>query len=466
MKKKIMSSIALLLVMSMQAQAAEAIKVNINGNALDGEAKIVEGRTLVPLRSIFEKLGADVEWNSAEKSITAVKDNATIKMSINKNSFTVNDEEKTLDVAPMIIDDKTYVPARAVSESFGCDVKWNAEKKTVDINDEISGKNETETATEVTTTAVESTTEATTEAAAESKLSYNGIYFVGEDIQPGEYEFRKADGCSFAFVRGEIFSDSDMSILKKFDNDLNNGIVIYKQKKIDIKPLSYYPSDNVKIAVQIVNCDIYKNGKLVVKHKDKSIKDKINMDINNVSSSVKQRVQNDIETITSKNYLRASDSIEAKTNIRYYTFKWGKLAKTPEDEKYIELYRNAALLYSRYMTLNKEESYMNSAIRDDIENVANGLNNSVKKLSKAISFDDLYQGILDLEQYDIKVYGSDREDSRKLIYGVRETKTLGYLEAELQNIAALQGERSDYYREDETIDDEFEYLVWIAPEWK
>ncbi len=111
------------------------VSVFVDGNKLDFDVPptIIDGRTVVPLRKIFEALGAQVEWDDTTKTVTGTKDGTTIKMTVGKNTFTVNGEEKTLDVAPCIIDGRTLVPARAVSESFGVNVEWHDDIKTVCI---------------------------------------------------------------------------------------------------------------------------------------------------------------------------------------------------------------------------------------------------------------------------------------------------------------------------------------------
>ena len=90
---------------------------------------------MVPLRAIFEALGASVEWDDATKTVTAVKGDITIKMTIGNDSFARNDETVALDSPATIVDSRTLVPVRAIAESFGSKVGWIAESKTVTIED-------------------------------------------------------------------------------------------------------------------------------------------------------------------------------------------------------------------------------------------------------------------------------------------------------------------------------------------
>lgn len=115
--------------------SANAIAVNINGSPLqmDVPPTIVDGRTLLPLRAIFEALGAQVQWNAADQTITATKGNITIVLTIGSTTAMKNGSTVILDVPPLIIDDRTLVPARFVSEAMGAQVNWDAANQTVDI---------------------------------------------------------------------------------------------------------------------------------------------------------------------------------------------------------------------------------------------------------------------------------------------------------------------------------------------
>ena len=109
------------------------IITNGEAKALDVPAQIIESRTMVPLRAIFEALGASVEWDDATKTVTSVKGETTVKLTIGQASINVNGEDKALDVPAQIVDSRTLVPVRAIAESFGCDVAWDDATKTVTI---------------------------------------------------------------------------------------------------------------------------------------------------------------------------------------------------------------------------------------------------------------------------------------------------------------------------------------------
>lgn len=113
------------------------IGVNVNSKRVyfDTQPQIQSGRTLVPLRAIFEALGASVNWDGATRTVSAQKGNTQIKMTIGNSTFYVNGVSKTLDVPPMIADGRTLVPVRAIGESFGCNVSWDQSLRLVTVND-------------------------------------------------------------------------------------------------------------------------------------------------------------------------------------------------------------------------------------------------------------------------------------------------------------------------------------------
>ncbi len=112
------------------------IKVLVNGGELsfDQPPIIKDSRTLVPLRAIFEALGAEVDWDGDTRTVTASKGKTTVVLTVDSASYTVNGSEKTLDVPAQIVNSRTLVPVRAVSESFGCEVEWDGDTRTVVIN--------------------------------------------------------------------------------------------------------------------------------------------------------------------------------------------------------------------------------------------------------------------------------------------------------------------------------------------
>ena len=110
--------------------------VNLNGTplAFDVPPQIIRDRTLVPMRQIFEEMGAAVDWAGDTQTITAVRDSIVITMQIGNPVMLANGEEIMLDVPPQIVMDRTLVPIRAVAEGLGANVAWDGENNTVEIN--------------------------------------------------------------------------------------------------------------------------------------------------------------------------------------------------------------------------------------------------------------------------------------------------------------------------------------------
>lgn len=118
-----------------KGEKQDVITVNVNGNKLDFDVppQIINDRTMVPLRKIFEALGAEVTWDDKTNTSTGKKGTTTVILTVDSTSATVNGELKTLDVPATLVDGRTLVPARFISESLGCQVDWDAESRTVVI---------------------------------------------------------------------------------------------------------------------------------------------------------------------------------------------------------------------------------------------------------------------------------------------------------------------------------------------
>lgn len=122
-------------VYAQQYYAPTSASVTLNGQPLATSiAPVVEnGRTLVPMRDIFEALGATVVWNPSDRSIAAQKESTRINLQIGSETARVNDRNVWLDEAPKISNGSTLVPLRFVSEALGAQVAWNGGQRIVSI---------------------------------------------------------------------------------------------------------------------------------------------------------------------------------------------------------------------------------------------------------------------------------------------------------------------------------------------
>lgn len=112
------------------------IKVKINGAEKSFSPAPVnkEGSVLVPMRSFFEALGCEINWDDATKTVIGQKSGTQIKLTINQESAYVNNEIKSLSSAAQIINGSTYVPLRFVGEALGADVDWKDGVITISTN--------------------------------------------------------------------------------------------------------------------------------------------------------------------------------------------------------------------------------------------------------------------------------------------------------------------------------------------
>lgn len=112
-----------------------AIPIIVDGREIvcDQPPVIIHDRTLVPLRAIFEALGANVNWYDATKTVTATKGTTKISLTIGSSMMYKNGEALSIDYAGEIINNRTMVPVRAISEAFGAKVEWDNDNRTVHV---------------------------------------------------------------------------------------------------------------------------------------------------------------------------------------------------------------------------------------------------------------------------------------------------------------------------------------------
>lgn len=115
--------------------AANSISIYINSSKVETDQPpiIEDGRVLVPIRPIAEKLGLNVEFKKETNSIMITKDESVILLNVDSNLAIVNDKPVTLDIPAKIIAGRTMVPIRFIGETFGMEVDWNSQGNTVSL---------------------------------------------------------------------------------------------------------------------------------------------------------------------------------------------------------------------------------------------------------------------------------------------------------------------------------------------
>lgn len=110
-------------------------QVFINGNPVEFDvAPVIEdGRTLIPIRAVSERMGYDVEWDNETEKVRIKNGNETLELFIGKKNYLKNDIQKQADTFARIKDGRTLAPLRLIAEEFGCTVRWIEEECTVEI---------------------------------------------------------------------------------------------------------------------------------------------------------------------------------------------------------------------------------------------------------------------------------------------------------------------------------------------
>ena len=124
------------------ANAEEDIRVLLNNTELtfDVTPKIIDGRTMVPMRAIFEAMGAKVEWDEETQTVVGTKENKKIILTIDNELAFIDGEAKTLDVPAKVVNGRTLVPVRFIAEALNCNVDWNGDTQTVIILNQTDEK--------------------------------------------------------------------------------------------------------------------------------------------------------------------------------------------------------------------------------------------------------------------------------------------------------------------------------------
>lgn len=124
----------------LHAAADDGIRLQVFGTVLSCDVPPVmeNDRTLVPLRSVFESMEADVNWNGEKQLVTVEQDGMRLELTIGSRTAYVNGQAETMDVAPKLIQDRTMIPVRFVSEKLGYLVDWDGDSRTVIIEKKLA----------------------------------------------------------------------------------------------------------------------------------------------------------------------------------------------------------------------------------------------------------------------------------------------------------------------------------------
>lgn len=126
---------------------AKAIKLQIGNTTItkvteNGDVPVVsdvapmikDDRTFIPVRGMFELAGATIGWNPETREVTVEADDTTVVLTIDSRQARVNGKRKILETPPFIKDGRTLIPVRFISENLGYEVDWNGDTREITIN--------------------------------------------------------------------------------------------------------------------------------------------------------------------------------------------------------------------------------------------------------------------------------------------------------------------------------------------
>ena len=219
------------------------ISVYVEGQkvSFDVPPQTINDRTMVPIRAIFEVMGATVNWDNATQTAICTKDNTVVKMTLNSKTEYINDVPYEMDVAPVIVDNRTLAPARYVAEAFGYFVNWDGNTKSVLINK--------------TSTIKDGTKENPYEFGDKVSITFWDAY---------DFEATKAAG-KYEFTLNKLMSPKDMEIKfndysYSYDSNrwyLNGNIVLNDYINDGVCSFQDMMYDSKVVASNMVPCEYY-----------------------------------------------------------------------------------------------------------------------------------------------------------------------------------------------------------------
>ncbi|MFB7157032.1 stalk domain-containing protein [Lysinibacillus sp. NPDC056232] len=116
-------------------QIRNNVTINIDGETIQINDPILSkaDHLLLPMRALYEAIGASVDWSKENNTATAYRNGKVINLTIDSMTALVDGQEVEMDVAPLIYKDRTYMPLRFVSENFDGNVAWDPDTQTVTI---------------------------------------------------------------------------------------------------------------------------------------------------------------------------------------------------------------------------------------------------------------------------------------------------------------------------------------------
>ena len=196
--------------------SAEEIALEINGRELDDlpmPPVLLNNYTLVPAREVFENLGAEVDWLPDSRQVQIFHENTSVIITINSTTALVNGSDTNMDIPAKIINDKTMVPLRFVSQAIEKEVGWDGSTRTASVKDKPITI--PETVTEATT---EETTETTTAKPVETTTAKPIETTTAKPVKTASNEMQDIEAIDFVSGMGtDLISISGADYAPKVD---------------------------------------------------------------------------------------------------------------------------------------------------------------------------------------------------------------------------------------------------------
>lgn len=140
MKKKVAASLLLTVALSSAVlgssfASSTSYKISISGSSASYDGVAVSGRVLIPVKAIESFNGIKMNWNSTTKQLKLQKGDSTVLLTTGKNVALINNKSVSLDVPVTIINGRTLVPIRFISEALNYNVELNPSAKLITISD-------------------------------------------------------------------------------------------------------------------------------------------------------------------------------------------------------------------------------------------------------------------------------------------------------------------------------------------
>jgi len=211
------------------------ISVYLNDKKIEFDVPpvIEEGRTLVPLRAIFEAMGMTVGWDGTTSTIIATGKGNSISMRVNETTATVNGKTLTMDVPSKVIDGRTLVPVRFIAESLGAEVEWDGENRIVYIHTKILSDDKIRTLTTTYSSSLPNLKDVTFD------FQYSDSFFVPK------YSFDNGYGYNHDLLRASLALETaswtpesetteytDQNVRPTAQNRMKNILNVYEQMNL------------------------------------------------------------------------------------------------------------------------------------------------------------------------------------------------------------------------------------------